>query len=79
MLLRGGWSKATPAPRLPAKLGQPPTVLDVRREIQAHAEQHQLQTPLNDSETETDEMFQERGGKKVTITAIGLIPRVAGQ
>jgi hypothetical protein len=40
------------------------TVLQIRREIQANAEQHQPQTALRDRQTETDEMFQNAGGKK---------------
>jgi hypothetical protein len=39
-------------------------VLQVRREIQANAEHHQPQTPLSDTQTETDEMFQNAGEKK---------------
>ena len=42
------------------------TVLSIRRVIQEKAERIQPQTPLPDSQTETDEMFQNSGGKKRT-------------
>jgi transposase-like protein len=40
------------------------TVLGLRHQIQANAEQQQPNTPLPDQETETDEMFQNAGGKR---------------
>ena len=41
------------------------TVLTLRHEIQANAEQLQPDTPLLDNETETDEMFQNAGEKRL--------------
>ena len=40
------------------------TVLDLRHAIQKNAEQQQPDTALPDSETETDEMFQNAGEKR---------------
>jgi transposase-like protein len=40
------------------------TVLDLRHSIQANAEQQQPDTPLSDTTTETDEMFQNAGEKR---------------
>lgn len=40
------------------------TVTEVRRQLQANAEQAQPQTPLDDLEVETDEMFQNAGEKR---------------
>ncbi len=40
------------------------TATEVRHHLQANAEQAQPQTPLDDLEVETDEMFQNAGGKK---------------
>jgi len=40
------------------------TVLELRHRIQAKAERQQPNTPLTDSETETDEMFQNAGEKR---------------
>jgi len=40
------------------------TATEIRRKLQANAEQAQLQTPLTDLEVETDEMFQNAGEKK---------------
>jgi transposase-like protein len=40
------------------------TVHEVRQEIQANAQGQQPQTALNDSQTETDEMFQNAGEKR---------------
>jgi len=40
------------------------TATEIRRKLQANAEQAQLQTPLSDLEVETDEMFQNAGEKK---------------
>jgi transposase-like protein len=40
------------------------TATEVRHLLQANAEQAQPQTKLADSEVETDEMFQNAGGKK---------------
>ncbi len=40
------------------------TATEIRRRLQANAEQAQWQTPLSDLEVETDEMFQNAGEKK---------------
>jgi transposase-like protein len=40
------------------------TATEVRHHLQANAEQAQPQTPLDDLEVETDEMFQNAGEKK---------------
>jgi transposase-like protein len=40
------------------------TATEIRRKLQANAVQAQLQTPLDDLEVETDEMFQNAGEKK---------------
>lgn len=64
MLLRG-ISKGEPTTTLSAELTLSyKTVLDLRHEIQANAQQAQPEMPLSDSETETDEMFQKAGEKR---------------
>lgn len=40
------------------------TVLELRHRIQENTERQQPNTPLTDSETETDEMFQNAGEKR---------------
>lgn len=40
------------------------TATEVRHRLQANAEQEQPETPLEDEEAETDEMFQNAGEKK---------------
>lgn len=40
------------------------TALGLRRRLQANGEKLQPSTPLSDTRTETDEMFQNAGGKK---------------
>jgi hypothetical protein len=40
------------------------TALELRHELQANAEQEQPTTRLEDLEVETDEMFQNAGGKR---------------
>jgi hypothetical protein len=40
------------------------TVLDMRHKVQANAEREQPKTPLPDSHSETDEMFQNAGEKR---------------
>jgi len=40
------------------------TVLDLRHQIQAKAQQQQPTSPLPDQQTETDEMFQNAGEKR---------------
>ena len=65
VLLLRGVVKGDPSAEIAREIGvSRPTVLAVRREIQANAERHQPQTPLSDTRTETDEMFQNAGEKK---------------
>lgn len=65
VLLLRGVVKGDPSAEIAREIGvSRQTVLQIRREIQVHAEQHQPQTALSDGETETDEMFQNAGGKK---------------
>lgn len=52
------------------------TILDLRRDVQDSARCLQPNTPLSDEQTETDEMFQNAGGKKVRNTLILWIRRV---
>lgn len=40
------------------------TVLELRRDLQTNAQLMQMDTPLIDTETETDEMFQNAGEKR---------------
>lgn len=40
------------------------TATEIRQKLQANAERAQAQTPLDDLEVETDEMFQNAGEKK---------------
>jgi hypothetical protein len=40
------------------------TVLDMRHQVHANAERAQPKTPLPDSHSETDEMFQNAGEKR---------------
>ena len=40
------------------------TATEVRQQLQANAERNQPQTPLDDLEVETDEMFQNAGEKR---------------
>jgi hypothetical protein len=40
------------------------TVLNMRHKVQANAEREQPNTPLPDSHSETDEMFQNAGEKR---------------
>jgi len=42
----------------------PQTILDLRRDVQDSARFLQANTPLSDSHTETDEMFQNAGEKR---------------
>jgi FixJ family two-component response regulator len=65
VLLLRGVVKGDPSAEIAREIGvSRQTVLQVRREIQANAEQHQPQTSLSDQQTETDEMFQNAGEKK---------------
>ena len=65
VLLLRGVTKGQPCAEIAREIGvSRPTVQAVRREIQANAERHQPQTPLSDSQTETDEMFQNAGEKR---------------
>ena len=66
VLLIRGVLKGEPATTLAAELRlNYRTVLTLRHDLQAQAEQLQPDTPLDDDETETDEMFQNAGEKRV--------------
>ena len=65
VLLLRGFCKGEPSTVLAAELGLDyKTVLELRHEVQEHAEWAQPETPLPDAETETDEMFQNAGEKR---------------
>jgi rubredoxin len=65
ILLLRGVSKGDPSAEIAREIGvSRQTVLEVRHEIQTNAERHQPQTPLQDNQTETDEMFQNSGEKR---------------
>ena len=54
-----------PTAKLARELGiSRTTATEIRQKLQANAVQAQLQTPLDDLEVETDEMFQNAGEKK---------------
>lgn len=60
-----GVLKGEPTTVLSAELGlNYQTCLNLRHELQENAEQLQPETPLDDLETETDEMFQNAGEKR---------------
>lgn len=64
VLLLRGVIKGDPSAEIAREIGvSRPTVLAIRREIQAKAEDQQPQRPLTDHWTETDEMFQNAGEK----------------
>ncbi len=66
VLLVRGVLKGEPSKTLAAELDiNYQTVLTLRHDLQANAEQLQPETPLLDDETETDEMFQNAGGKRL--------------
>ena len=66
VLLVRGVLKGEPATTLSAELGiNYQTVLKLRHDLQANAQQLQPETPLLDDETETDEMFQNAGEKRL--------------
>lgn len=66
VLLIRGVLKGEPATTLAAELAlNYQTVLTLRHDLQAQAEQLQPDTPLDDDETETDEMFQNAGEKRL--------------
>jgi len=65
VLLLRGVVKGDPSAEIAREIGvSRQTVLQVRREIQANAAHHQPQIPLSDTQTETDEMFQNAGEKR---------------
>lgn len=65
VLLLRGILKGEPAKTLAAELElHYTTVLEVRHDLQANACRKQPQTPLPDTATETDEMFQNAGEKR---------------
>ena len=65
VLLLRGVTKGDPSAEIAREIKvSRQTVHEVRQEIQANAERHQPTTPLNDTLTETDEMFQNAGEKR---------------
>jgi transposase-like protein len=65
VLLLRGVSKGAPTAEIAREIGvSRQTAHDIRREIQANAQQAQPQTALKDERTETDEMFQNAGEKR---------------
>lgn len=66
VLLMRGVLKGEPSKTLAAELDlNYKTVLTLRHQLQASAERLQPETPLTDDETETDEMFQNAGEKRL--------------
>lgn len=66
VLLVRGTLKGESSKMLSTELGvNYKTVLTLRHELQANAERLQPDTPLLDDETETDEMFQNAGEKRM--------------
>lgn len=66
VLLVRGVLKGEPSTTLSVELGiNYQTVLNLRHDLQVNAEQLQPETPLLDDETETDEMFQNAGEKRL--------------
>jgi hypothetical protein len=67
VLLMRGISKGETTRELAAELElNYKTVLDMQHQVQANAESKQPKTPLPDFHSETDEMFQNAGGKRKT-------------
>ena len=65
MLLVREVSKGNPTAEIAREIGvSRQTVHEVRQEMQANAQRQQPQTALSDSQTETDEMFQNAGEKR---------------
>ncbi len=65
VLLVRGVCKGEPTATLARELGVTRgTVHDIRKALQANAQALQPTTPLQDHETETDEMFQNAGEKR---------------
>lgn len=63
VLLQGVY-QGTPRAQLACKIGLSyPTVLSIRHTLGTNAEAVQPDSPLADSQTETDEMFQNAGKK----------------
>jgi len=66
ILLIRGVLKGEPSTTLAAELGVSyKTVLELRRDLQDNARHLQPDTPLLDTETESDEMFQNAGEKRI--------------
>jgi hypothetical protein len=66
VILMRGVLKGEPSKTLAAELDlNYRTVLTLRHQLQANAERLQPETPLTDDETETDEMFQNAGEKRL--------------
>ena len=67
VLLMRGISKGETTKEIVAELELSyKTVLDMRHKVHANAEREQPETPLPDSHSETDEMFQNAGEKRNT-------------
>ena len=65
VLLLRGVCQGTPTAQLAREIGlSRPTVHSIRHAIQANAQALQPDCPVVDSQTETDEMFQNAGEKK---------------
>lgn len=65
VLLLRGVTKGDPTAEIAREIGvSRPTVHEVRQEIQANAQRRQPQNALSDTQTETDEMFQNAGEKR---------------
>ena len=70
LLLRGVY-QGTSTAQLAREIGLSyPTVLSIRHTLQANAQAMQLDSPVADEQTETDEYVPKRRGKKVTCTPI---------
>jgi transposase-like protein len=65
VLMMRGFCKGETTKELAAELAlNYKTVLELRHTVQANAQQAQPEAPLPDSHSETDEMFQNAGGKR---------------
>ena len=65
LLLVRGVSKGNPTAEIAREIGvSRQTVQEIRQEMQANAQRQQPQSHLSDSQTETDEMFQNAGEKR---------------
>jgi len=65
VLLLRGVTKGDPSAEIAREIKvSRQTVHEIRQELQANAARHQPTSPLNDTLTETDEMFQNAGEKR---------------